>query len=58
MLQGVRATLLATAKLNGIEPYIDLKDVLELMTHSHPMSRIDDLPPRNWNASNAENGPT
>ena len=49
------ASLLATAKLNGVEPYAYLKDVLERMTHGHPMSRIDDLLPSNWKASNAEN---
>ena len=49
------ASLLATAKLNGIEPYAYLKDVLERMTHGHPISRIDDLLPWNWKASNVEN---
>lgn len=48
------ASLLATAKLNNVEPYAYLKDVLERMTHGHPMSRIDDLLPWNWEASNAE----
>jgi len=42
------ASLLATAKLNGIEPYAYLKDVLERMTHGHPINRIDDLLPWNW----------
>ena len=49
------ASLLATAKLNGIEPYAYLKDVLERMTHGHPANRIDDLLPWNWKTSNAEN---
>ena len=49
------ASLLATTKLNDVEPYAYLKDVLERMTHGHPMSRIDDLLPWNWEASNAEN---
>lgn len=48
------ASLLATAKLNGIEPYSYLKDVLERMTNGHPMRRIDDLLPWNWQASNTE----
>jgi transposase len=48
------AWLLATAKLNGIEPYAYLKDVLECMTHGHPANRIDDLLPWNWIASNVE----
>lgn len=41
------ASLLATAKLNDVEPYAYLKDVLERMSAGHPMSRIDDLLP--WN---------
>ena len=49
------ASLFATTKLNDVEPYAYLKDVLERMTHGHPMSRIDDLLPWNWKASNAEN---
>ncbi len=48
------ASLLATAKLNQIEPYAYLKDVLERMTHGHPANRIDDLLPWNWNASSVK----
>ncbi len=44
------ASLIATAKLNDVEPYAYLKDVLERMTNGHPMSRIDDLLPWNWKA--------
>jgi len=40
--------LLATAKLNGVEPFAYLKDVLERMSDGHPVSRIDDLLPWNW----------
>ena len=43
------ASLLATAKLNEVEPYAYLKDVLERMSAGHPMSQIDDLLP--WNYS-------
>ncbi len=49
------ASLLATAKLSGIEPYDYLKDVLERMTHGHPMNRLDDLLPWNWTAPEAVN---
>lgn len=42
------ASLLETAKLNGVEPYGYLKDVLERMAAGHPMSRIDELLPWNW----------
>jgi transposase len=47
-------SLIATAKLNDVEPYGYLKDVLERMTHGHPMSSLDDLLPWNWKASNVE----
>jgi hypothetical protein len=42
------ASLLATAKLNGVEPFAYLKDVLERLSNGHPMSRLDDLLPWNW----------
>ena len=41
-------SLIATAKLNDVEPFAYLKDVLERMTEGHPMSRLDDLLPWNW----------
>jgi len=41
-------SLIATAKLNDIEPFAYLKDVLERMTDGHPMSRLDELLPWNW----------
>ncbi len=41
-------SLIATAKLNDVEPYAYIKDVLERMTNGHPMSRIDELMPWNW----------
>jgi transposase len=44
-------SLITTAKLNDVEPYAYLKDVLERMTHGHPMSRIDELLPWNWEPS-------
>jgi transposase len=47
----VVASLLETAKLNGVEPYTYLKDVLERMTNGHPMRQIDDLLPWNWKPS-------
>ncbi len=48
------ASLLETAKLTGIEPYVYLKDVLERMTDGHPMNRIDELLPWNWKPSAVE----
>ena len=47
------ASLLTTAKLNDIEPFAYLKDVLERMCSGHPMSRLDDLLPWNWTPSTA-----
>lgn len=43
-------SLIATAKLNDVEPYAYLKDVLERMTNGHPVNRLDDLLPWNWTA--------
>lgn len=44
----VVASLLATAKLNEVEPFAYLKDVLTRMTNGHSMPRLDDLLPWNW----------
>lgn len=41
-------TLIATAKLNNVEPYAYLKDVLERMADGHPVHRLDELLPWNW----------
>jgi transposase len=41
-------SLITSAKLNNVEPFAYLKDVLERMTDGHPMSRLDDLLPWNW----------
>ena len=41
-------SLIATAKLNDVEPFAYLKDVLDRMTNGHPVSRLDDLLPWNW----------
>ena len=42
------ASLLETAKLNGVEPYAWLSDALSRMIASHPSSRLDELMP--WEA--------
>jgi len=42
------ASLLATAKLNDVEPFAYLKDVLERLSNGYPMNRLDDLLPWNW----------
>jgi len=41
-------SLIATAKLNDVEPYAYLEDVLRRMTDGHPVNRLDDLLPWNW----------
>ena len=43
-------SLIATAKLNGLEPFAYLKDVLERMSEGHPMNALDELLPWNWKA--------
>jgi transposase len=44
----VVASLIATAKLNDVEPFGYLRDVLERMSNGHPMNRLDELLPWNW----------
>ena len=50
-LAGQRAavvmSLVQSAKLNGIDPWAYLRDVLARI-HSHPASRIDELLPHRW----------
>jgi transposase len=41
-------SLIATAKLNNVEPFAWLKDVLQRLTDGHPASRLDELLPWNW----------
>ncbi len=40
--------MIATAKLNDVEPYAYLSDVLRRMVDGYPMNRLDDLLPWNW----------
>ena len=48
-------SLSATAKLNDVEPFADLNDVLEVMSSGYPASRIDELLPWNWRPSTSLN---
>ncbi len=51
------ASLIETAKLNDVEPFTYLKDVLETIVAGFPESCLDDLLPWNWKAgSPAVNG--
>ena len=45
------ASLIETAKLNGVEPYAWLKATLEAIATGHPNSRVDKLLP--WNFPNS-----
>lgn len=46
-------SLVATAKLNDVEPFAYLTDVLQRMSDGHPLSRLDDLLPWKWTALRA-----
>jgi transposase len=46
-------SLIATAKLNGVEPYPYLKNVLERLVAGHPINRLDELLPWTWQPNRA-----
>jgi hypothetical protein len=52
--QHISSEFATTAKLNDVEPFAYLKDVLERMSNGHPMSKLDDLLPWNWTLSNPQ----
>jgi transposase len=45
-------SLIETCKLNGVEPYAYLRDVLERMVHGHPVNQLNELLPWNWTPYN------
>jgi transposase len=45
-------SLIETCKMNGVEPYAYLRDVLTRMVEGHPINRLDELLPWTWKASN------
>lgn len=45
------ASLIETAKINGVEPFAYLKSTLEAIAAGHPENRIDDLLPWNFQPS-------
>lgn len=53
--QCVATPIITSAKLNDVESFACLKDVLERMSTGHPMSRLDDLLPLNWQPQAALN---
>ncbi|MCP3411288.1 IS66 family transposase [Bradyrhizobium sp. CCGB01] len=44
----VVCSLIATCKLNDVEPYAYLRDVLQRMIDGHPVNRLDELLPWSW----------
>ena len=44
----VMLTLIQTAKLNDVEPYAYLHDVLSRMVDGYPINRLDELLPWTW----------
>lgn len=48
----VVCSLVETCKLNGVEPYAYLADVLQRMVDGHPVNRLDELLPWRWKATN------
>lgn len=46
-------SLIETCKLNDVEPYAWLADVLARMVDGWPVNRLDDLLPWAWKAQNA-----
>ncbi|UWQ82731.1 IS66 family transposase [Leisingera caerulea] len=48
---GCIASLIATAKINGVEPFAYLKATLEAIAAGHPASRLDELLPWNFQTS-------
>ncbi len=46
------ASLIETCKLNGVDPQAYFADVLTRPVNLWPASRLDDLMPRAWDASN------
>jgi hypothetical protein len=46
------SSLIETCKLNGVEPYAYLCDVLTRMVEGHPANRLDELLPWAWKSEN------
>ena len=42
------ASLIASAKLDNVEPYAYLRDILERMASGHPANELDKPLPWNW----------
>jgi transposase len=44
----ILCSLIETCKLDNVEPYAYLRDVLQRMMDGHPINRLDQLLPWNW----------
>ncbi|TDP44095.1 transposase IS66-like protein [Zavarzinia compransoris] len=58
LIAGIRlpsglASLIETCKLNGVEPYAYLQDILTLLVAGHPVNRLGELLAWNWRAAMA-----
>ncbi|MGY4265124.1 MULTISPECIES: IS66 family transposase [unclassified Bradyrhizobium] len=51
----ILCSLIETAKLNDVEPYAYLADILQRMVDGHPVNRLDELFPWAWKAANPVN---
>ena len=49
----ILCSLIETCKMNGVEPYAYLQDVLARMVDGHPINRLDELLPWRWHPANA-----
>lgn len=47
----ILCSLIETCKLNDVEPYAYLRDVLTRMVDGHPINRLDELLPWNWDST-------
>jgi transposase len=47
----VACSLIESCKLNDVEPYAYLRDVLQRMVDGHPVNRLDELLPWNWKSA-------
>jgi len=45
-------SLIETCKMNGVEPYAYLRDVLTRMVEGYPVNRLDELLPWVWKREN------
>ncbi|PWV71453.1 transposase domain-containing protein, partial [Halomonas sp. A11-A] len=50
---GIVQSLLTTCRLQGVDPYTYLVDVLQRVA-LHPASRVDELTPRRWKTQFAD----